>query len=74
MQQQVSRPKTAAMLRIELARGRPIEELLAELYEAKGLTYAEIAADLGITEGALSNWMWRLGITPRRPGQRKATA
>lgn len=55
------------MQRIEAARGRPIEEILRELYVERGLTVEEVGSDLGITKGAASRWLDRFDIDTRRP-------
>lgn len=55
---------------IEARRGRPIDEILRELYIERGLTLEEVGSDLGITKGAASRWLERFGIPRRRPGQK----
>lgn len=54
--------------------GRPIEELVRDLYEDQGLTLADAAAELGIGESTLSRWLGQLGIAARPPGNRKVEA
>lgn len=51
---------------IEAERGRPIEQILHELYVEQRLSQKEIAAELAIDEGNVSRWMDRLGIQKRR--------
>lgn len=53
------------MLAVEAREGRSVEELIAEYYVRRGLTQAEVAARLGITDSALSRWMTALGIPTR---------
>lgn len=54
--------KTAAMQRVEEARGQQIDSLLRDLYITKGMTLAEIGNDLGITAPAVYRWLRRCGI------------
>lgn len=63
---------TRPMRKVEERLGRPLREYLVEEYETR--TLAEIGAALGVTESAISNWMDRLGIERRFPGQRPAAA
>lgn len=58
--------KTRQMQILEAERGRPIEELIQELYVEKGLTMEAAAAELGLDTSTLSRWMVTLGI-PARP-------
>jgi len=58
------------MQRIEATRGRPIEEILRELYLTRGLTVEQVGVELGVTKGAASRWLDRFGIEIRRAGQR----
>lgn len=75
MQQQVARIKTRDMQLIEIERGRPIEDLLRELYVERELTVEEVGAELGISMGAVSRWLALMGIPARHRGtRRKAVA
>lgn len=56
------------MQRIEAERGRPMDDLLRELYLERELTVEQVGDDLGITKGAASRWLERFGIATRRPG------
>ena len=56
------------MQRIEARLGRPMDEILRELYVDRGLTLAEAGTELGVTKGAVSRWLERFGIEARRPG------
>ena len=53
--------KTKAMLEIEERLGRPLEEVIPELYEEHG-TEAGVAEALGITRHSLYFWRRMLGI------------
>lgn len=54
---------------IEARLGRPMDEILRELYVERGLTVEAVGAELGITKGAVSRWLERFGIATRRKGQ-----
>lgn len=56
------------MQRIEFARGKPMDEILRELYVDRGLTVEQVGSELGITKGAVSHWLARFSIPTRRPG------
>lgn len=56
------------MQRIEAQRGRPMDEILRDLYVVQGLTLEEVGKDLGITKGAASHWLARFGIQTRKSG------
>lgn len=56
------------MQRIEAARGKPMGDILRELYVDRGLTLEQVGSELGITKGAASHWLARFGIEARRPG------
>jgi transposase len=60
--------KSRAMLRVERALGRPLEEFLAERYRTQ--TQPQIAAELGVSDATVSRWMRELDIEARFPGQR----
>ncbi len=64
----MARRKTPTMRLIEMQHGEPIESLLRRLYVDEGKTLAEVGKELGISEGAVYNWMLRLDIPTRRPG------
>ena len=51
---------------LEARHGKPIDELLRELYVTRGLKVDEVAAELELTKGTVSRWMQRFGIPPRR--------
>lgn len=56
------------MQRIEADRGKPMGDILQELYVERGLTVEQVGVDLGITKGAASRWLERFGIEIRRQG------
>ena len=56
---------------VEERHGKPIEQLIRELYIDGGLTLADTGASLGVDGSAVSRWMAQLGI-PARPRGRKA--
>lgn len=64
-----ARPKTWAMRAIEERTGRPIEDVIRELYVERGMTMRAAAAELGIATGALSRWMVALDIPARGKGK-----
>jgi transcriptional regulator with XRE-family HTH domain len=66
VEQQVVRPKTWAMQLVEAREGKTIEQLVEDLYVREGLTQAQVADRLGITNSALSRWMTALGIPTRK--------
>jgi len=59
---------TGPMRRVEARLGRPLEEVIRERY-ATG-TLDDVAAELGVDRSTAANWMERLGIERRFPGQR----
>lgn len=54
--------------------GKPIDQLLRELYVDQGLTVEQVGAVLGITKGAASRWLERFAIRTRRGGPRRDEA
>ena len=60
------------MQRIEAREGRPMDEILRDLYCVQQLTVEEVAAELGLTKGAISRWLERFGIDRRPTSWRKA--
>lgn len=53
------------MQRIEATLGRPIAEILEDLYVTQQLTVEQVGSQLGITKGAASRWLDRFGIEIR---------
>ncbi|MCS7207165.1 MAG: hypothetical protein NZ951_04410 [Dehalococcoidia bacterium] len=63
----VSKPqvrKTRLMLQVEERYGRPLERLLPELVNEKGLSAT--AHELGVSKATLGYWLLKLGIQVRR--------
>jgi len=56
--------KTKLMLSVEQKYNKPLERLLPELYNEKGLP--AMAAELGISKGTLWYWLLKFGINVRR--------
>jgi len=52
------------MLQVEQRYNKPLEKLLPELYNEKGLP--AMAAELGISKGTLWYWLLKFGINVRR--------
>ena len=72
--------RTLLQEKLELQRGKPIQDLLREALEAyrghKGLPYL-VAADIGISDGTLYQWCREFGIDIdeyRRPAVREEEA
>ena len=51
---------------LEAQHGRPMGELLRDLYEDQGLGVEEIGARLQLTKGTVSRWLAHFGIPTRR--------
>ena len=56
--------KSKLMKQIETRYDRPLEELLPEMYNEKGLP--AMAADLGVSKGTVWYWLLKFGINVRR--------
>ena len=56
--------KTKLMLRVEREHGRPLEKLLPEMVNERGLSTT--AADLQVSKATLGYWLLKLGISVRR--------
>lgn len=54
-------PRVSKMQQIETQKGKPIEDIITELYEKHGSQTA-VAAELGIAQGTLSVWLVKLGL------------
>lgn len=55
---------TRKMREIEEAAGRPLRDIISELYEKHG-NQRDVAAALGINQSTLSLWLVRLGLEQR---------
>ena len=56
--------KSKLMKQIETRYNRPLEEMLPEMYNEKGLP--AMAADLGVSKGTVWYWLLKFGINVRR--------
>ena len=56
--------KTKLMQRVENVHQRPLERLLPEMVNEKGLS--ETASELGVSKATLGYWLLKLGINVRR--------
>lgn len=56
--------RTKLMQQVEQRYNKPLEKLLPELYNEKGLP--AMAAELGISKGTLWYWLLKFGINVRR--------
>jgi DNA-binding XRE family transcriptional regulator len=54
--------RTHAQSLVTLRTGRPVEEVLRDLYIDHGLSQADIAAELGITRMTVAMWLREFGI------------
>lgn len=66
--------KTRPMQALEHRLGRPLDEVLRDLYHGQGKTLDEVATELGVTLGTISRWMDALGVERRFPGQKGKAA
>jgi transposase len=58
--------KTNYMKLVEKAFGKPVEELLRELYLDKGMTLAEIANEIFVSEITVLLWMRKFDVPTRK--------
>ncbi len=56
--------KTKLMTSVEQRYNKPLEQLLPELYNEKGLP--AMASELGVSKGTLWYWLLKFGINVRR--------
>lgn len=54
--------QTHAQELVSLRNGRPVDELLRELYVERRLPLVQIAAELGVTRVTVSMWLREFGI------------
>ena len=55
--------KAYSQVLVEERTGRPLEELLRELYVEKRYSQAEIAQAIGVTRSLVARWLGQLQIT-----------
>ncbi len=55
--------KTKKMKAVELEFGRPVEEILREMYVDKYMTVREISEALGVSNGAVYHWLLRFNLS-----------
>lgn len=48
---------THAQALVQLRTGRPVDEVLRDLYVERGLSQVEVAAELGITRNTVAMWL-----------------
>lgn len=65
--------KTVGMQRLEQRLGRPVEQVLFELYCGRGLTMEAVGRELGVSKASAVRYIGRCGI-PTRPGGRAPVA
>lgn len=54
--------RTHAQALVALRTGKPVEQVLRELYVERGLSQADIASELGITRVTVAMWLRQFGI------------
>ncbi len=59
------------MQRLEAVHGKPMDRILWELYIRDHLTVREVGDRLGITAGAVSEWLRRFDIEARPTSSRR---
>lgn len=59
------------MQRLEAVHGKPMDQILREFYLDEGLTVREVGERLGITAGAVSEWLRRFDIQARPTSARR---
>lgn len=64
--------KSRGMQLVEHRLGRPLEDVLTELYVDQGMTVKQVATELGVSGASVSRWMSELGIAARYIGSKKA--
>lgn len=61
--------KTKKMLEVEARFGKPIEELLSNLYENQCLSIREVGINLGILANSIGRWLHKCDIPTRTRGE-----
>lgn len=64
--------KSAGQQLVEANEGRPIGDLLTELYVEQGRSQVEIAERFGVHRLTVARWLRDYGIGPRYIGRRRA--
>jgi len=59
---------------LEARLGRPMDQILRDLYVNQRMTLEEVGLELGITKGAVSRWLEKFGIPARRSGPPRTEA
>jgi DNA-binding transcriptional regulator LsrR (DeoR family) len=57
---------------IEKRHGKPLEQILRELYYDEGLTQAEVGKRLRVPAGSVGGWLIRFGINQRALAEQAA--
>lgn len=57
--------QTHAQELVALRMGRPIADVLRDLYVVRGLTQEQVAAEIGVTRMTAVRWLAEYGITRR---------
>jgi len=58
--------RTHAQALVTLRTGRPVQDVLRELYVERRLSQADIAAELGLSRMTVAMWLREFGITRER--------
>ena len=53
---------TRGMAQVEAAIGQPMTKYLQDAYNDRGLSMAQIGAELGVDKTTVSRWMRQLGV------------
>lgn len=61
--------QTHAQELVSLRTGKPVEQVLRELYVERGMTQAEMAAELGITRVTVAMWLREFRIERPAPAE-----
>lgn len=60
--------RTHAQSLVTLRTGKPVAQVLTELYVERRLSQADVAAELGITRMTVAMWLREFGITRQGAG------